>query len=85
MVATVTSKGQVTVPSAVRRELGLRDGDGLEFSVSRGRAVIRPVKARRSASGILRRFLPPGWKAPTVEEMNEGMARHAAEKFRRAR
>jgi antitoxin PrlF len=29
--ATVTSKGQVTIPVAVRRELGLRPGSRLSF------------------------------------------------------
>ncbi|WP_369123396.1 AbrB/MazE/SpoVT family DNA-binding domain-containing protein, partial [Shewanella electrica] len=29
--ATVTSKGQITIPAAVRRALGLRTGDRVEF------------------------------------------------------
>ena len=45
--ATITSKGQVTIPSEVRRELGLRQGDRLDFVVmGDGTIRIRP-KTRR--------------------------------------
>lgn len=83
IVATLTSKGQVTVPKAVRRTLGLTKGDGVEFTVQKGHVHLRAVKAARSSSGVLHRFLPVGWTAPTVEEMDEGIARHLAEKHRR--
>ena len=32
MKATLTSKGQVTIPTAIRRRLGLRAGQVLEFN-----------------------------------------------------
>jgi antitoxin PrlF len=83
IVATLTSKGQVTVPKTVRRTLGLTKGDGVEFTVQKGHVRLRAVKAARSSSGVLHRFLPAGWKAPTVEEMDQGIARHLAEKHRR--
>jgi len=83
IVATLTSKGQVTVPKSVRRTLGLTKGDGIEFTVHKGQVRLRAVKPVRSSSGVLRRFLPPGWVAPTVEEMDQGIARHIAEKSRR--
>jgi AbrB family looped-hinge helix DNA binding protein len=82
-VATITSKGQITVPSAVRRELGLRDGDGLEFTVTRGQAVVRPIKPRRSSAGILHYLLPATWRAPTVEALDDGIGKHLARKHRR--
>lgn len=31
ITATITSKGQVTIPSAVRQKLGLKTGDKLSF------------------------------------------------------
>jgi len=37
----ITSKGQVTVPVEIRRKLGLRQGDRVEFSEKGGDAVIR--------------------------------------------
>jgi AbrB family looped-hinge helix DNA binding protein len=39
-VAKVTSKGQVTVPRAVRDALGIREGDKVVFRVEGNRAVL---------------------------------------------
>jgi antitoxin PrlF len=82
VVARLSSKGQITVPKTVRRTLGLNRGDGVEFSVEKGQVQMRAAKPSRSSSGILRRYLPPGWKAPTAEEMDAGIARHFARKHR---
>jgi AbrB family looped-hinge helix DNA binding protein len=38
--AKVTSKGQVTVPKAVRDALGIREGDSVVFRVEGDRAVL---------------------------------------------
>ncbi len=38
--ATITSKGRVTLPRAVRDALGLREGDQILFRVERGRAIL---------------------------------------------
>lgn len=48
--ATITSKGQVTVPREVRRVLGVRTGDKLLFE-SDGKGIrVRPVRSRSSFS-----------------------------------
>jgi AbrB family looped-hinge helix DNA binding protein len=39
--ARVTSKGQVTVPKAVRRAMGIKEGDNLVFEVEDGGARLR--------------------------------------------
>lgn len=83
VVATVTSKGQITVPKTVRNTLGLNKGDGVEFTIERGHVHLRAIKPIRSSSGILHRYLPRGWKPPTVEEMDQGVARYFAERHRR--
>ena len=41
--STVTSKGQVTIPKAVRRELGIRQGSRVVFAVKNGKAEVRVV------------------------------------------
>lgn len=44
--ATITSKGQITVPREVRRLLGVRAGDRLMFE-SDGKSVrVRPVRSK---------------------------------------
>ena len=40
VAATLTSKGQLTVPKAVRDALGLREGDRVVFRVLEDRAVV---------------------------------------------
>lgn len=40
----VTSKGQVTIPQAVRTQLGIEPGDEVVFSVRDDEAVMRPAR-----------------------------------------
>lgn len=42
-VAKLTSKSQITIPAAVRRQLGLAPGDSVVLEMEDGRAVLRPV------------------------------------------
>ena len=39
----ITSKGQITIPQQVRRELGLQPGDDVEIVVRDGVATIMPT------------------------------------------
>jgi len=39
-LATVTSKGQVTLPVAIRRALSIKTGDRLVFTVENDRVVV---------------------------------------------
>ena len=80
--ATLTSKGQITIPSVVRRLLGLRTGDRIEFNMERGKVQLRPAKAAHTSAGVLHEYLPKAWKAKTPAEMDETMARHLAQKYR---
>jgi AbrB family looped-hinge helix DNA binding protein len=41
----ISSKGQVTVPIEVRRRLGLKEGDRLEFVFEDGRTFLRPGRS----------------------------------------
>jgi AbrB family looped-hinge helix DNA binding protein len=48
--ATITSKGQITVPREIRRMLGVRSGDKLLFE-SDGKAVrVRPIRDKSKFS-----------------------------------
>jgi AbrB family looped-hinge helix DNA binding protein len=66
--ATVTSKGQVTIPKEIRELLGLDSGDRINFVIEDdGRVTFRPAtKDIRSLKGIV----PKPDKPVTVEDMN---------------
>ena len=44
--ATVTSKGQITVPHEIRRLLGIRAGDRLLFESDETGVHVRPVRVK---------------------------------------
>ena len=69
-LATLTNKGQVTIPKAIRESLGLHSGDKLEFViVESGKAYIRPVT--KKVDDVFGRLHKPGRKPVSVEEMDE--------------
>lgn len=51
--ATVTAKGQVTIPKQVRDELGLRDGDRVLFRVIEGRALLARTADLLDLAGVV--------------------------------
>lgn len=71
--ATLTSKGQMTLPKDVRDALNLKPGDKVEFVKEDGRYVLRPRNIRASEIvGVLGRS--PRGHGMTVEEMDEAVA-----------
>ena len=75
MASTVlTSKGQVTIPMAMRKELRLKAGDRIEFTknAKTGRYELSPRTGTISdLFGILKYDGPP----ISIEEMNETIAK----------
>ena len=51
--STVTSKGQTTIPETIRRALGIKAGDKLEYTVEGESATIRVYPGVRSLKGAL--------------------------------
>ena len=54
VAARVTSKGQVTVPKAVRDALGIKEGDEIIFHVEGNRAVLARTPDFLSLAGSIR-------------------------------
>jgi antitoxin PrlF len=52
--AKVTSKGQVTVPKAVREALGIKEGDEVVFRVEGNRAVLARTPDFLDLAGSIR-------------------------------
>jgi antitoxin PrlF len=81
--ATVTSKGQVTIPKEVRNHLGVRTGGKLQFTLEAdGRVVVRTANLSISRLfGILGK--PP--RSATLEEMDEAVRRGAVKRYLRSK
>ena len=80
--ATVTGKGQVTIPRQVRERLRLRSGHEIEFVIeNENRAIIRPA-ARRL--GDLAGILGKPKRSVTLEEMDEAIRQAAVGRYRKA-
>jgi len=43
--SVISTKGQVTVPKRIRKRLGLKVGDRVEFVVEGDHTIIRPARA----------------------------------------
>lgn len=71
--ATITSKGQITVPKHVREILGVRPGDRLAFRVRGDGTVV--VEAETVDLRALRGAVRPEVKGITIEQMNETIRR----------
>jgi AbrB family looped-hinge helix DNA binding protein len=80
--ATITSKGQVTIPKKIREKLGLKPGDKISFEVNeKGKLdVSTKTHSIMDTAGILHR---PGQKAKSIEEMNEGVAEYFRKKYKK--
>jgi AbrB family looped-hinge helix DNA binding protein len=77
--ATLTSKGQVTIPKGVRDSLRLRAGDRVEFVLSGGdEAVMKPIT--RSVEEVFGRLHKPGRPVKSIEEMKQAVARRLKER-----
>jgi len=67
IISTITSKGQVTIPAEIRRDLGLKEGDRISFVIEPGgdvrlRVPSYPnIASLSGAAGSLRKTL--SWEA----------------------
>lgn len=66
--ATVTSKGQITIPAQVRASLGLDTGDRIEFvDIGNGKfAIMAATQSVRDLKGLIRKPAKP----ISIEDMN---------------
>jgi len=74
--ATITSKGQITIPAVVRTALGVQAGDRVEFvEVVPGRfELVAATQSVTALKGLIRKPASP----VTIEAMNQAIAAQGA-------
>ena len=84
MLATVSIKGQVTVPKAIRDHLKIEQGTQLDFKLNDdGSISVRSLN--RSALSIVGLLKRPGRTAVSTGQMNEAVADAAVDRLQRSR
>lgn len=85
IVATVSSKNQVTLPADVRKRLGIGASDKISFVMTdEGRVELRPT--RYTLDSIIGSILAlPGESADLKREIEEATAEEMERKFPRER
>ena len=79
MEATLSSKGQATIPKAVRDRLKIKPGDRFKFFFHPDGVVILP----KVSTARLKGMIPKPAQPVTLEEMDRAIAEGATERFRR--
>lgn len=78
--ARITSKGQVTIPKAVRDALGLHTGDQLVFRVEQRRAIVAKTPNFIELAGSV--YVPPEKRGVPWEEIRRQAHRAAGDRYR---
>ena len=81
--ATVTSKGQITIPVEVREEMGLAPGSRVDF-VAVGDGEYRVMVKSRSVSELAGIFRSSG-PSVSIDDMDEAIADAVVERYLRSR
>ncbi len=80
-LATLTTKGQVTIPKKIRESLKLHTGDKIEIVVTENReAIIRPVS--KKVDDIFCKLHNPDRKTVTLEAIDDAIRNRMKDKFK---
>ena len=80
MIATVTSKGQVTIPKAIREFMGIHPKDKIDFVLEENKVILRSIKTLKDLRGSVpsvdkpylkkqRKFVRAAVSKRVIEEM----------------
>jgi antitoxin PrlF len=76
-IATLTSKGQITIPKEIRDRLMLHTGDRIDFTVTEhGDVLLKPLTRR--VDDLFGRLQKPGQPALTTEAMDAAIRKRAS-------
>lgn len=73
-LATVSSKGQITLPAKIRTKLGIRSKDKVQFFVRNNEIIIKPLRSFRELRGTI-----TPRKGDSRKAMHEAVAMHVME------
>jgi antitoxin PrlF len=79
MEATLSSKGQATIPKAVRERLQIKPGDRFKFFFHPDGVILLP----KIATSRLKGMIPRPAQSVSLEEMDRAIQEGAMERFRR--
>lgn len=68
-IVTISAKGQIVLPSGVRRELSLEKGTKMVLVVREGIVIMKPLKRLSELRGILKKIEKPAREI--VRELRE--------------
>jgi antitoxin PrlF len=75
--ATITSKGQITIPKEIRDSLMLHTGDRIDFTVTEnGEMLLKPLTRR--VDDLFGRLQKPGQQALTPEAMDAAIRKRVS-------
>ncbi len=75
--ATITAKGQITIPVEIRQALGLDAGDRISFEeIAPGKYSFEPTQGLPVTA--IKGMFGPAKKSVSIEEMNAIIARRGA-------
>jgi antitoxin PrlF len=79
MEATLSSKGQATIPKAVRDRLQIKSGDRFKFFFHPDGVIILP----KISTARLKGMIPKPAQPVSPEKIDRAIAKGATERFRR--
>jgi len=80
-LATITTKGQVTIPKSIRDSLKITTGDKIEIIMTNKReALIRPIS--KKVDDIFCKLHNTNQKSVSIEAMNDAIKNRMKDKFK---
>lgn len=84
-LATITNKGQITIPKNIRESPQLNSGDKIEIIITdKMEAVIRPIAKPifKTVDDVFGKLHKPARKSVSIEEIDDAIRNRMREQFK---